>query len=323
MGIFKIVRVHDIILDKTHTHYKGEDSIGVIRYTSINDPSVGSNTKHYKIAKPLYSNINHYPIPNELVYIITGPSPKYRELGNYIKYYLPPLAIQKSPTLNGLPVNISNDSGKYYTGLYFRERNIRPLQPYEGDIIFEGRFGQSIRFGSTVDNMLTLPQAPWSHGNRNVIGDPITIIRNGQSLIGDINEQKTDHIVEDLNNDNSAIYLCSNQQLLDFIPASLHDESYLDEMLKESETIIEPTLNINDDIPENTTEDIALNTADRIPLQELQETDELNDLKTTNTAQYDISETEAMALGSNDIIDLDSSTIVPDNVDMNFLNEEI
>jgi hypothetical protein len=40
-------------------------------------------------------------------------------------------------------------------GETFNENNVlnnRPLLPYEGDIIYEGRFGNSIRFGSTVNN---------------------------------------------------------------------------------------------------------------------------------------------------------------------------
>ena len=85
--MFQIVRVQDIILDKTHPQYKGEDSIGMIQYTSLDSSNVGSSNRHFDIARPFYSNINHYPVPNELVYIIAGPSPNYRDLGNYIKYY--------------------------------------------------------------------------------------------------------------------------------------------------------------------------------------------------------------------------------------------
>ena len=38
-------------------------------------------------------------------------------------------------------------------GYTFNENNVlnnRPLLPYEGDIIYEGRFGNSIRFGSNA-----------------------------------------------------------------------------------------------------------------------------------------------------------------------------
>ena len=62
-------------------------------------------------------------------------------------------------------------------GNNFQEKlSVRNLQPYEGDLIYQGRWGQSLRFGSTANNT-PIPN-PWSKSGED--GDPITIIKNGQ-----------------------------------------------------------------------------------------------------------------------------------------------
>jgi hypothetical protein len=81
--------------------------------------------------------------------------------------------------------------------------NIKYLQPYEGDIIYEGRWGHSIRFGSTV-----LDQNPWSIIGEN--GDPILIIRNGQAPT---ETEAWIPTIEKINEDLGSIYFGSTQQL--------------------------------------------------------------------------------------------------------------
>ena len=93
--------------------------------------------------------------------------------------------------------------------------NIKPLLPYEGDTIIEGRFGNSIRFGSTniSDKIPKENKNRWS--NEGNAGDPIIIIRNGQRT-EDINNKGWQHTLEDIDKDASSIYITSNQQLKDF-----------------------------------------------------------------------------------------------------------
>jgi hypothetical protein len=91
----------------------------------------------------------------------------------------------------------------------FVERsNIHPLMPYMGDILYEGRWGNSIRLGSTVKSKSQFAN-PWSRSGTN--GDPITIIRNGQSK--NANEFGAEPIVENIKQDLSSIYLTSTQAL--------------------------------------------------------------------------------------------------------------
>ena len=84
-------------------------------------------------------------------------------------------------------------------GRYFNEQiNIKPLLPYEGDYIIEGRYGNSIRFGATVKNDVLSETNinDWSQGDE-PIGTPITIIRNGQS--SELDEKGWVPTIEDVN----------------------------------------------------------------------------------------------------------------------------
>ena len=118
---------------------------------------------------------------------------------------------------------VTSQYTKLDLGNTFQERGyIHSLVPYEGDIIYEGRWGNSIRFGSTIKTKI-LPSIGlnnWSQGP-SASGDPITIIRNGQSP----KENKTAgylQIVENINEDLSSIYLTSTQT----IPLNASSVSY-------------------------------------------------------------------------------------------------
>lgn len=126
-------------------------------------------------ATPLYANSKSLPLTNEVVFLITGPSGDYSSNTGKVKYYyLSTLNIWNSVHVNPTPnpfenlkpdsqnktiaeveAGSTNKSGEQNTnefkpGTYFEEKsNIYPLYPFEGDILYEGRFGQSIRFGST------------------------------------------------------------------------------------------------------------------------------------------------------------------------------
>jgi hypothetical protein len=87
--------------------------------------------------------------------------------------------------------------------------------------MYEGRFGNSLRFGSTAKS-LSLYANNWSSVGNN--GDPITILRNGQ-----FSDPKVDGWIpttENIRNDLSSIYLTSTQKLQDFKVASELYDSY-------------------------------------------------------------------------------------------------
>tara|TARA_R110001592_G_scaffold31707_2_gene111498 strand:+ start:116 stop:814 length:699 start_codon:yes stop_codon:yes gene_type:complete len=223
----KAVRVQEVIMSGS-SHV-----IGNIRYNEIDSLSP-IITKQLQQARPLFHNISHYPAVNEIVYILGGPRSDYNSVGGIGNYYLPPININGSPNHNSLPDSLSEEELALLkeTGMsgYFKDmENIRPLQPYEGDIMVEGRYGQSLRFGSTISGS----HIPNNWSNQGERGNPITIIRNGQVGSGtDVQNAPSpfEHILEDVNGDDSSIYLCSNQQINNFIKAGIspddHPKSY-------------------------------------------------------------------------------------------------
>ena len=68
------------------------------------------------------------------------------------------------------PTNPSQDT-------FIERSNIHPLLNFVGDVIYQGRWGNSLRFGSTVKTD-SVDNNTWSETGEN--GDPITILRNGQ-----------------------------------------------------------------------------------------------------------------------------------------------
>ena len=208
-------RVKDIILNKSHPEFKnfGEwASIGAIFIEDVLQPTT---TNSISIAYPLFPNIKQYPLLNEVVVVLVLPSTGLEDnpTSNRL-YYLPPINIWGSQHHNAIPgfselapsqqkdykqtavgsVRQVTDGGtEINLGKGFVEQlNINPLQPYIGDYIIEGRFGNSIRFAGFEGK------------------DPITKIRNGQ---GPRTDEGWTTVDEDINEDSGSIYLTSTQQI--------------------------------------------------------------------------------------------------------------
>jgi hypothetical protein len=234
------VRVKSIILTKEHPKFKelGEwNSLGAIEFEYVSTPSGPSNK--LSVAYPLYPNVKNYPLINEIVFLITLPSAGVGLTWNASRsYYVNVISLWNHPHHNAYPENsnvappsqvkdytqtgvgsvrrVTDQSTEIYLGQTFMERsNIHPLLPFEGDVIQEGRWGNSIRFGSTVmDN-----QNNWSTVGFD--GDPIMILRNGQSISA--NDEGWIPITEDINLDLSSIYSTSTQK----IPLEASSTSYV------------------------------------------------------------------------------------------------
>ena len=328
----RIVRVQDIILDEEHLEWERcgqHDSIGTILYTEVDSPTpLNEDYSELPFARPIFSSVTAYPIKNEIVYLTLGPDYNFNEEGASRDYYLPPLGLQNHPTHNALPTQLSNDvptltneeieSGatvgedeKFVKfGRYFKElENIRPLRPYEGDTIVEGRYGNSIRLGATTFNQL-LHSNRWS--NEGEIGNPITIIRNGQ--IGDEQKSSFEHVIEDIDGDDSSIYLTSKQQLTGFTPASIYNLSFGANLVLE--TTEEPQRK-QEPLDPTQGEDPILSS----PVQETpMETQEEQEIAESETAEWDIAGTEGdNPIFPGDQLDLPESYIIPpgENMDDN------
>ena len=73
-------RVKDIILDENHPHFStyGEwASIGMVLIEDVTNPSESNDA--IRVAYPLFPNIKHYPLLNEIVAVIDLPDSKLRK----------------------------------------------------------------------------------------------------------------------------------------------------------------------------------------------------------------------------------------------------
>ena len=223
------VRVVDIVLNENHPNFEevgGWNGIGTIYYLSVVNPTTQDTSTN--TAKPAFSNIKQFPLINEIVYLFTLPLPTSQdEPDNAGNYYFTPINIWNSQHHNAVPngailteeqspdyqqtqagnVRRVQDNGTeiFLGNTFIEEPDIHPLLPFEGDLIYEGRWGNSIRFSSTVSGSSN----DWSVTGSN--GDPITIIRNGQNP--NIPTDGWVPTVENINGDLSSIYLTSTQKL--------------------------------------------------------------------------------------------------------------
>lgn len=241
------------------------NGIGAIFYEIVNQSGTNTDTNdNPNFALPYDPQLKTYPLINEYVILIKIPNNQTGTLSSTTSYfYLNPVNIWNHPHHDAYPnpitqaLNSSEDTNDYSVSTEFsgsvrrvgddneyfpdselnskknisqftfiEKANIHPLMPFMGDVLLEGRHGQSLRFGSTARAPQSAPLIEidnnWSSTGEN--GDPITIIRNGQPA--DSTDEGWIPITEDLNRDLSSIYLTSTQQLGQFTLASNIFNSY-------------------------------------------------------------------------------------------------
>ena len=109
---------------------------------------------------------------------------------------------------------------------YFINKRTKSLLPLEGDILFEGRSGQSIRFSQSIKKDINFTENTsllgstanstenkrknevWVYGD--VGGKPIIVISNGREETDKLDAKES---LEDINKDDSSIYLSSDNIL--------------------------------------------------------------------------------------------------------------
>tara|TARA_A100001201_G_scaffold8659_1_gene13107 strand:+ start:1626 stop:3890 length:2265 start_codon:yes stop_codon:yes gene_type:complete len=96
---------------------------------------------------------------------------------------------------------------------FVEQEDLNNLQPFEGDLLIQGRFGNSMRLGSTInpkDPSRYIAQPSYAEGQAGPLA-PINIFRAGQSPV--MTNSANDYIIEDINGDKASIYMCSGQQI--------------------------------------------------------------------------------------------------------------
>jgi len=216
--------------------YQNPSDLGKIRYELIQGNQGSSlSSRGNPLAKPFYSSFKQLPVVGEIVLIFPGPSTRLninRDEQDY--YYLPAFNLWSASHHNSFPnlndyatytnkvntsyqqasnlnqtTNLSTSASvNFPLGNGFPEKSdIKPLRLFTGDVTLEGRWGNSIRFGSTTQDK-TLNN--WSATGS--LGSPILIIRNGQGP----QAAKVGYVptVENINRDPSSIYLTNGQQIV-------------------------------------------------------------------------------------------------------------
>ncbi len=165
--------------------------------------------------RPANPRHNDIPLIGEHVLIFQGTN-EFSTVDKFRRqwYYFPAYNIQSNVNHNALPgiaeaqtSNVNAVGQQNPLGESFKQKSVSQLQIFEGDTIIQGRFSNSIRLGSTVNNGSYTLQPTWK-GNAD--GDPIIILSNAHF-------DKKDKLftIESFKNDFSSLYLTSMQQLID------------------------------------------------------------------------------------------------------------
>lgn len=210
---------------------KDERYIGAIRYR-LSD-KLAQDIQSLPFAFPLNPNFISLPVLNEIVIIHQTENGSYYERikGNNSPNYSTNVGLIASSkienedntiskqkgiadfkqTESGIPnsnivkssTNIpAADVGKYFK----RELNYHNLLPYEGDTIFQGRHGQSIRFTGFLD----------SNRESKKKANPSILIRNGENAKARNTIPIYGHVTEDINEDGTSIHITSGDYLSNF-----------------------------------------------------------------------------------------------------------
>ena len=199
------VRVVDVILDNSHPEWDKfgkEQGIGAIKFKPLGLDIDTTDPSTLPVAFPQNTGMRLYPLKNEIVFINSSPdytATNDKETNKVIKY-TSPLSIWNTVHHNATP-----ERGTVEVDLGFGIQElatVNPMQPYPGDLLIEGRHGQSIRFNGTEHSLNLLVDK----GNSN---SPLTIISNGQKET----ESGIEFISEDVNEDASSVYLTSNHSI--------------------------------------------------------------------------------------------------------------
>ena len=234
--------VVDIILDEAHPEYNPDqgNTVGCVLARGLQSQN---NQSDYTLqwTMPANGNIIQYPLISEIVILINGAHPdSQRQTGSIKKYWMSfpqnvwqdvnenslPAASYSLPYRQATPSEYDRHKGDAEPegptlGNSFEPKEVAPMQPYEGDLIVQGRWGNSIRFGSTSD-----PQAgdPNLYSDAGSPGDPIITIRNGYGNASDTGEGY--HLEDYTTSGDASQIVLTNGQKIPLEIASTNKDSY-------------------------------------------------------------------------------------------------
>ena len=216
---YKVGKVYAVILNdksvpqniwEANGEWAGIGTILYQEYSEGAEVSIENLTDNllsgFPTALPLFPNQKYFPLPGEIVLLLDLPSAPSPITGKTEEtYYLTTINAWNSPQFNGLFVNEQNS---LLYDSFNEDQDFRGLQTFEGDYILEGRFGNSIRFGST-NKSNNKDLSPWSTSPKEINSNPIVLITNQHNF----KLPESDLYVENINKDGSSVYLTSNQSI--------------------------------------------------------------------------------------------------------------
>ena len=208
--------VMDVILDEdqlveTEDGIKNWGYMGYIFARKINS-EYDDPISELSPIPPLDPNHEEYPLVGELVILVTYDNRTY--YSNKINVFNSVNSNFKADRSGKRSAELKKADGKF--DHFEIDNEIRKLWPYEGDNIYQGRFGNSIRFGSNI--------VPDSHGDdAEAQNSPNIILRTGQLIDAD-NFDKGEYVEElinspfkpvkeDINADGSSIWMTTDQSV--------------------------------------------------------------------------------------------------------------
>lgn len=202
-----LARVYDVILDENHPDYNllgKSQAIGAIRYNIVGSDSFNEIPENLFIAYPLNISSRTYPLKNEIVLIIKGPADNMtRSDSESRNYYTFIYSTWNNAHHNATPYAEGTTNYNVDLGYNFEESdNINSLYPNHGDHIIQGRYGNSIRLGGYKGTFNKLT-------DKENTNKPFTLISNGRPPV----DAASVHTYEDIDKDNSSIYLTSDHQV--------------------------------------------------------------------------------------------------------------
>ena len=195
-------RVIDIIMDANHPDYQNKGASSALYgvfFRELSRPF--DETRDFKPDFAYCQTDNNFRIPllGEIVKIEAQPDPNRDFSSRSTRlHWTRVVNMWNHPNHSASPIAEENDFGEYFE----ESTEINPLQGFPGDVIIQGRHGNTIRLGGTnFDSNI------FSDEENN--GKPYNVIKAGQEPL----EPHFDPTVEDINKDKSSIYMMSDHKL--------------------------------------------------------------------------------------------------------------
>lgn len=220
----EVAEVVDVILSSDHPDYISKRDVGKAKFRFVNSQRNKPEEELY-LAKPWDSNIQKYPLVHEAVVV-----------GNYAGqyYYMDVLPVQADVNQNAVP-KISETppvgGGGQSQGQTYQEAGAglsdsrssssepslgedfepspqpKPLEPDEGDVVIQGRFGNTLRFGSNPEN-----------------GTATAQLAVGQKQESKDKERRT-RVREDVDKDAASLYM-TEDKVVGLAPSTEDEDSH-------------------------------------------------------------------------------------------------